>query len=185
MTKIGNIFYNRYKSGEIFKPWLWIGIFLKTLTRPIPPGVYFLNFIVQRIFRINSKQKFMVHFTSTVSGKIELGKNVWVSFATSNGCYIQGDNGIKIMDDTIFAPGVKIISANHDFTDFSKQQISKPIHIGKKCWIGANAVILPEVELGDYVIVGAGSVVTKSFPANVVIGGVPAKILKVNTIKFD
>ena len=59
-------------------------------------------------------QKFKVHYTSYVYGDVKIGKNVWVSFATSGGCYIQGDNGIKIGDNTIFAPGIKIISANHD-----------------------------------------------------------------------
>jgi len=55
-----------------------------------------------------------------------------------------------------------------------------PIKIGKNCWLGANSVILPGVELGDNVIVAAGAVVTKSFSNNLVIGGVPAKILSEN-----
>ena len=75
-------------------------------------------------------------------------------------------------------PGVKIISANHNILDFSKYDKCKPIIIGDQCWLGSNCVILPEVELGNHVIVGAGAVVTKSFPANCVIGGVPARIIK-------
>ena len=117
----------------------------------------------------------MVHFTSRVTGRIIIGKNVWESFAVSGSCYIQGGNGITIGDDTIFAPGVKIISANHDLNDFSKWEEADQITIGKRCWIGANAVILPGVQLGDDVIVGAGAVVTKSFPSSSVIAGVPAK----------
>ena len=53
----------------------------------------------------------------------------------------------------------------------------KPIIIGKNCWIGTNVVILPGVELGDNVIVGAGAVVTKSFLSNCVLAGVPAKLI--------
>ena len=73
---------------------------------------------------------------------------------------------------------MKIISANHDKDDLLKHHKTiEPIRIGKNCWIGANAVILPGVQLGDNVIVGAGAVVSKSFPNDVVIGGVPAKLI--------
>ena len=95
----------------------------------------------------------------------------------SGGCYIQGGNGIEIGDGTIFAPGVKVISANHDPKDLKHWLPDRPIRIGNSCWIGANAVILPRVELGDNVIVGAGAVVTKSFPSNVVLVGNPARVI--------
>lgn len=180
MTRFKSAIENRLKSGEIYKPWTWPGILMKNMTRPIAPGVYIMNIIFQRIFGINGTQKFMVHYTSYVAGNIIFGKNVWVSFATSGGCYIQGGNGVKIGDDTIFAPGVKIISANHNFENYNQKQEGKPIIIGKNCWLSANSVILPEVELGDNVIVGAGAVVTKSFPANCIVAGVPAKIIKHN-----
>lgn len=123
----------------------------------------------------------MVHYTSTVSKTIFLGKDVARYFANSGGCYIQGINKIYIGDNTIFAPGIKIISANHDKRDFLKHDKAiGPVRIGNNCWLGANSVILPGVELGNNVIVGAGSVVTKSFGDNLVIAGNPAKIIKVN-----
>jgi len=117
----------------------------------------------------------MVHFTSRVVGRVSIGKNVWKSFALSGGCYIQGGSGVTIGDDTVFAPGVKIISANHNPNDLSKWVKVDPVVIGERCWIGANAVILPRVRLGNDVVVGAGAVVTKSFPDRSVIGGVPAR----------
>ena len=125
----------------------------------------------------------MVHFASRVTGEVKIGKNVWISFAVNEGCYIQGLNKIFIGDDTIFGPGVKIISANHNQENFSKMIYAKPIKIGKKCWIGANAIILPSVKLGDNVIVAAGSVVSKSFLDNLVIGGNPAKVIGSNKKK--
>lgn len=162
-------------------PTLW-----KTLRRfryptaPIPLSLWLINFVVQRIFRVNGDVPWMVNYTSrvTVPKRINIGKGVWVSFALSGGCYIQAMNGIIIGEGTIFAPGVKIISANHEMSDFSRWKITDPIEIGNNCWIGANAVILPGIKLGEGCIVGAGSVVTRSFPENCIVAGVPAKLIK-------
>ena len=146
----------------------------------IYPGTWLVNIIVQRFFFVNRKTPWMVHYTSKVqhAKNIQLGENVWKSFATSGGCYVQGLNGIFIGDYTIFAPGVKIISANHDTDRLDKWLPSDPIRIGHHCWIGTNAVILAGVSLGDRCVVGAGAVVTKSYPAGSVLGGVPARLLK-------
>ncbi len=145
----------------------------------VPINKLIINFIFQRIFRINNKTKWSVCFTSCViePTNIKIGRNVGKSFAVSGCCYIQGMNGIEIGDNTIFSFGVGIISADHDFNDFSKKTIVNPIIIGANCWIGKNATILPGVVLGNNCIVGAGAVVTKSFPSNSIIGGVPAKLL--------
>ncbi len=146
---------------------------------PCPWGLRFVNFFFQKVFRINSEVSFMVHFTSIVSKTVVMGKGVASYFANSGHCYIQGINGIYIGDYTMFAPGVKIISANHLKDELAKHDKSVgPVRIGNHCWIGANCVILPGVEIGNRVIVAAGSVVTKSFNSNLVIGGNPAKILK-------
>lgn len=154
---------------------------LEYLFSPTAINMRLVNFIFQKIFRLNSEVPFMVHFTSTVSKTIYLGKGVAQYFANSGNCYIQGINTVYIGDFTIFAPGVKIISANHDKRDYYIHDKSvEPIRIGKNCWLGTNSVILPGVQLGDNVIVAAGAVVNKSFPSNVIIGGVPAKVLQKN-----
>jgi len=146
---------------------------------PCSIGLRIINFIFQKVFRINAEVPFMVHYTSTVSRTVILGKNVARSFANCGGCYIQGINYVYIGDDSIFAPGIKIISANHkkNNLDLHDKSIS-PVRIGRNCWIGTNAIILPGVQIGDNVIIGAGSVVTKSFPSNVVIAGNPAKVIR-------
>lgn len=150
---------------------------IEYLLTPCSNGLRIMNFLYQKIFGINGKIRFMVHYTSSVSGNVIIGKNVVSSFAISGGCYIQGINGIILGDNTIFAPGVKIISANHQKDDYNQYVKNAPVKIGKNCWLGANSIILPGVELGDNVIVGAGSVVSKSFGDNVTIAGVPAKII--------
>jgi acetyltransferase-like isoleucine patch superfamily enzyme len=144
-------------------------------------NVLIVNFFFQRIFRINSACKWSVHFTSTVLSpeKILIGKNVAKSFAVSSTCYIQGFNGIEIGDNTIFSSGVGIISANHALKNLETHTITSPIKIGKNCWIGKNAIILPGVVLGDNCTVGAGAVVTKSFGNGSLIAGVPAVLIRV------
>jgi len=173
----------RILKAIIYFPIKLIYAILKKKAHPIDPGLWVLNLLVQKIFLINSHIPWIVHYTSRVTGNVKIGKNVWISFAVSGGCYIQGLNGVFIDDDTIFAPGVKIISANHQQEDLSKIVPSEPIMIGKRCWIGANATILPGVKLGDGVIVAAGSVFNKSFPSGSVIAGVPAKLIKRQRLK--
>lgn len=167
----------KYKNWKKNEPSNLLEYFLS----PTRTNIRIVNFFFQKVMRINAEVPFMVHFTSTVSKNVYLGKGVASYFANSGGCYVQGINEIYIGDYTLFAPGVKIISANHDKKDlFKHDKTIEPIRIGKKCWIGANAVILPGVQIGDNVIVAAGAVVSKSFPSNVVIGGVPAKIINKN-----
>ena len=119
-----------------------------------------------------------VHPSSVIvhAERIKLGEGSRPGY--SNACYIQATNGIEIGDYVLIGPGVGLISADHDPADPGKHRDAPPIKIGNRCWIGKNAVILPGVELGDRVVVGAGAVVTRSFPARSIIAGVPAKIIR-------
>lgn len=95
------------------------------------------------------------------------------------GCYFQGKGKIVIGKGTYIAPNVGIITANHNITNLDTHEEPRDVIIGESCWIGMNTVILPGVVLGNKTIVGAGSVVTKSFEnGNCVIAGNPAKIIK-------
>ncbi|MFH1278337.1 MAG: acyltransferase [Candidatus Eisenbacteria bacterium] len=150
----------------------------------VPPGVplsfWWMNWWAKKILRINSSVPWPVHFTSTIHhpDKIRFGKGPNYP-GDSPGTYIQALNGIEIGDDVNMAPGVGLISANHDLDDNTRHLPAPPIRIGNRCWIGMNAVLLPGVELGDRTIVGAGAVVTKSFPeGRCVIGGNPAKVIR-------
>lgn len=149
-----------------------------------PLGLSIINFLFQRVFRVNGDMPIPVNFTSRVVSVQNISlyqdKSTKLSFAVSGGIYIQAVNGIKIGKNFLFAPGIKIISSNHDFMHREKSIETKPIIIGSDVWLGANVVILPGIELADGAIVGAGSIVTKSFTQkNSVIAGNPAKLLKV------
>ncbi len=162
----------------LLQPWRWLGYVLWKLCKPLPWGLVFANFFFQRILRINSEYSFPVHFTSRVTGDVKIGKNVWISFAVSGGCYIQGGNGIEIDDGTIFAPNVKIISANHSFEDHGKWDEAPPVRIGRGVWVGANSVILPGVQIGEGAVIGAGAIVTKSVEPGAIVAGNPARVIK-------
>lgn len=139
-------------------------------------------FFFQRVLRINSNVPWPVHISSIVScpKKIEIDNPFWRPYpGYMPGCYIQAMNGIKIGENVRMGPGIKLISANHNIYNYDIHDPEKPIVIGDNCWIGANAVILPGVEIGDHTIVAAGAVVTKSFPeGNYIVGGVPARVIK-------
>lgn len=154
------------------------------LIQKITFKMYFLNFIFQKIFRVNSGFQTNLNFTSTCINpkgiKFNRDLNTLASFSLSGHCYFQALNGIVLGENFLFAPGVKLISANHDLKYPFASVLCNPIVIGNNCWIGANVVVLPGVQIGDNCVIGAGSVVTKSFDSNLVIAGNPAKIIKVN-----
>lgn len=109
-------------------------------------------------------------------------ENIYVGINSNVGImpgnYIQGNGGIYIGDYVDVSLNVGIISGNHDVYDQTKH-INKEVRIDDYCWIGMNCVILPGVHLGPRTVVGAGSIVTKSFPEGYcVIGGSPAKLIR-------
>ena len=114
-------------------------------------------------------------------GTLIIGSNCKFNRNVSLNASVAGQ--ISFGKECIIGPGVILRSSNHRSTDLNTHMMyqgheSGSITIGNNVWIGAGAIILPNVKIGDGVIIGAGSVVTKSFAANAVIGGVPAKIIK-------
>lgn len=108
---------------------------------------------------------------------IHLGEN----FYSNHDLIILDVCEVRIGDRCLIAPRVTITTARHPLDVAQRRDALEdgaPITIGDDCWIGAHAVINPGVTLGDRVVVGSGAVVTKSFPSDVVIAGVPAKIIR-------
>lgn len=119
-------------------------------------------------------------------GLQSVGKGVKIGNRSTFGsdCYFGAAGGIEIGDDVMAGQCIRFHSENHNFNDMTKlireQGVThKGIKIGNDCWIGAGAVFLDGSELGDGCVVAANAVVTRRFPENSVIGGVPAKVLYV------
>lgn len=105
----------------------------------------------------------------------KIGKNVFINFD----CVFLDLGGITIEDNVLIAPKVSLLTESHPLNPAERHSlIPKPIHIKKNAWIGANATILQGVTIGENAVVAAGSVVSKDVPDNVVVGGIPAKIIK-------
>lgn len=104
-----------------------------------------------------------------------IGKNVFINFD----CVFLDMGGITIDDNVQIAPKVSLLTEGHAIEPEKRQfLIPKGIHIKKNAWIGAGATILQGVTIGENSVVAAGAVVSKDVPDNVIVGGVPAKILK-------
>ena len=127
----------------------------------------------------------------------EMGENCYIEppFYANWGCHLHVGNhfyanfGFTIVDDTdiyigdnvMIAPHVTLATGTHPICPELREQVYQynlPIHIGNGVWIGAGAVILPGVTIGDHSVIGAGSVVTKDIPAGVVAVGNPCRVMR-------
>lgn len=108
---------------------------------------------------------------------VHFGKDVYANFNLT----LVDDTHIYVGDHTMLGPNVTIATAGHPILPelrIQAIQYNLPVHIGKNVWIGAGAIILPGVTIGDNSVIGAGSVVTKDLPENVVAVGNPCKVLR-------
>lgn len=108
---------------------------------------------------------------------IHVGENFYANFD----CVFLDVCEIRIGDNCFMGPGVHLYTATHPIDPIERTSGAEygiPISIGHNVWIGGRAILNPGVSIGDNVVIASGAVVTKSVPANVVVGGNPAKIIK-------
>ncbi len=114
-----------------------------------------------------------VYLRAGMNGSILIGNNVAInSFAR-----LFGHGGITVGDNSQIGPGATLTTTSHDM-DKDMVATFRPIMIGEWSWIGANAIILAGITIGNHVVIGAGSVVTKDIPDYSVAVGSPAKVIK-------
>ena len=105
--------------------------------------------------------------------QIRFGQHVFINHSFT----AMSIGGIWLGDRVQIGPHVTIVTDNHDFENRSILRC-KPVHIESGAWIGANVTILPGVTIGENAVVAAGAVVTKDVPANSIVGGNPAKVIR-------
>jgi acetyltransferase-like isoleucine patch superfamily enzyme len=114
----------------------------------------------------------MVYVRAGTQGRVEVGDRV----AINSFCRIFGHGTVSIGDDAQIGPGVLITTTDHDFRADLEASFH-PVTIGRRAWIGANVTILPGVTIGEYAVVGAGSVVNRSIPDRAIAVGVPVRVI--------
>lgn len=114
-------------------------------------------------------------FYSEFGKNLHLGEDVFINI----GCRFQDAGGITIGDGSLIGHGSTLTTLDHGVDpDRRADMIPAPIVIGRKVWLGASVTVVPGVTIGDGAIVGAGAVVTKDVPANAIVSGVPARVIR-------
>lgn len=114
-------------------------------------------------------------FYTDFGKNIHLGKNVFINSC----CQFQDQGGIFIGDGCLIGPGTMLATLNHGFAPADRPNMTHaPIRIGRGVWMGAHVTVLPGVTIGDNSIIAAGAVVAKDVPADMIVGGVPARVIK-------
>ncbi len=108
---------------------------------------------------------------------VHFGKNIYANFHLT----MVDDTHIYVGDCTMFGPNVTVATAGHPILPELREQAyqyNAPVHIGRNCWLGAGVIVLPGITIGDNSVIGAGSIVTKDIPENVVAVGNPCRVLR-------
>lgn len=126
-----------------------------------------------------TKENFLIEqpFICDYGYNIEIGEN----FYSNHNLTILDANKVTFGNNVFVAPNCSFYTAGHPLEAETRNkglEYAKPIEIGNNVWIGGNVVVLPGVKIGDNTVIGAGSVVTKDIPANVVAVGNPCRVIK-------
>ena len=118
--------------------------------------------------------RILTPFICDSGNRVKFGKNVFINHSA----ILSASGGIEFGDGVSIAPGVRIATINHDFNERHTKYTYGKVTIKKNAWLGMNVTVCPGVTIGEYAVVAAGAVVTKDVPDFAVVGGVPAKVIK-------
>lgn len=131
--------------------------------------------LMKELFGRETKAWIEPPFYCCYGTNITLGENTYINM----NCSFIDDGKIIVGKAVMFGLGVAIATVGHPVKpDMRKYMYTDPVVIGDNCWIGANATVCPGVTIGENTVIGAGSVVTKDIPANVVAVGNPCRVMR-------
>jgi len=136
------------------------------------------NEILKKLFKHVGKDVWIEpDFRCEYGSNITIEDNVYINF----GCIILDCADVTIGSHTLLGPNIGLYTANHSINATERINggcYSKPIHIGKNVWLGGDVKVLGGVSIGDNTIIGAGSIVTKDIPSNVIAVGNPCRVIR-------
>ncbi len=133
--------------------------------------------LYKELFQIDTDCYIEPNFYCDYGYNIDIGK----SFYANHNCVILDGNKVTIGDYVMFGPNVQVYTATHPLNvekRIAGEEMAYPIDIGDHVWIGGGSIILPGVKIGKNTVIGAGSVVTKDIPSDVLAVGNPCKVIK-------
>lgn len=139
-----------------------------------PDDMSYVGYLEELFGRKMEDVRILTPFICDFGNRVTFGRNVFINHSV----VLSASGGIEFEDGVMLAPAVRIATINHDFNNRHSIYTYGKVTVKKNAWIGLGATITPGVTIGKNSVVAAGSVVTKDVPDNVVVGGVPAKIIK-------
>ena len=140
----------------------------------LPDDPSYMTYLEELFGRDLSDVRILTPFICDFGNRVKFGKGVFINHSA----ILSASGGIEFEDGVMVAPGVRIATINHDMNNRHTIYTYGKVTIKKNAWLGMNVTVCPGVTIGQYAVVGAGAVVTKDVPDYAVVGGVPAKILR-------
>lgn len=140
----------------------------------LPDDSSYVNYLEELFGRKLEDVRILIPFSCDFGNRVTFGKNVFINHSA----ILSSSGGIEFGDNVMVAPSLKIATINHDMYDRHVTYTYGKVTVKENAWIGMGVTICPGVTIGKYAVVAAGAVVTKDVPDYAVVGGVPAKVIK-------
>ena len=140
----------------------------------LPDDPSYVQYLEELFGRKLDDVRILTPFTCDFGNRVTFGKGVFINHSA----ILSASGGIEFEDGVMAAPGLKIATINHDMYDRHVTYTYGKVTVKKNAWLGLGCTICPGVTIGKYAVVAAGAVVTKDVPDYAVVGGVPAKVIK-------